>query len=67
MRVYHLLHGALLLNLALTELLQQHQLGLLESQFLFQLLDNALPFLRRTLLRTAEKMISVGTDPKNVL
>lgn len=46
----HLLHGALLLNLALPELLQQHQLGLLQPQLLLQLLDDALTLLGGTLL-----------------
>lgn len=46
----YLLHAALLLNLALSELLQQHQFGLLQSQLLLQLLDDALPLLRGTLL-----------------
>lgn len=48
----YLLHCALLLDLALPELLEQHQLGLLESQLLLQLFDNALSLLRRTLLQT---------------
>lgn len=51
----HLLHRALLLNLALSQFLQQDQLSLLDSQFFLQLLDGVLPFLRRTLLPMQEK------------
>ena len=50
-RVY-LLYSALLLDLALSQLLQQDQLGLLETQLLLQLLDDALPLLRAALLHT---------------
>ena len=48
----YLLYGALLLDLALSQLLQQDQLGLLETQLLLQLLDDALPLLRAALLDT---------------
>jgi len=55
----YLLYG-LLLDLALPELLEQHQLGLLESQFLLQGFDDALPLLGRAPLQTAEQRGSVS-------
>lgn len=64
----HLLHRALLLNLALSQFLQQDQLSLLDSQFFLQLLDGVLPFLRRTLLHSQEKShhpLSELPHPKN--
>ena len=51
----YLLYCAFLLDLALSQLLQQHQLGLLQPQLLLQLFDDALPLLRAALLDTAQK------------
>lgn len=60
----HLLNGALLLNLALSQFLQQDQLSLLDSQFFFQLLNDVLPFLRRTLLHTQAKSYHPHGEPQ---
>ena len=61
-RVY-LLYSALLLDLALSQLLQQDQLGLLESQLFLELLDDALPLLGAALLDTKRTKHTSEADP----
>ena len=49
------------LYLALSKFLQQHQLGLLQSQLLLQLLNDALPLRRAALLHTTDHNINYTT------